>query len=588
MTSSDQTITESASTTVSDAERLSWLWRNYAKPHVPLLALALLLMVIAGAILGAVSWLMEPMFDSVFVAGSTQAMYLVGFGMLALFALRAFTSTGQRVLLTLVGERMSAKLRGDLLGHAMALDGDFHAAHPPGYMIERVQGDTRMIIQNARALMIGAGRDTVALIALIGVAVNVDLVWTIVAFAGAPVVLMPGLLVQRYIRRKSATAREVAAQMSLRLDEVLHGMTTIKLNKLERYQSQRYERENRRQIKSETQSELGRALMPALIDVFTGVGIFAVIVYGGGEIIAGEKTIGQFMSFFTAIALAFDPLRRLGNLAGVAKTLAASLERVQMIFSTKPTLVRPAQPRSVVPGDIVFDDVSVSFGETRALSGLSFVAKKGETTALVGASGAGKSTVFHALTRLAQLKEGQITLGGVDITQTDTPELRELFSVVSQDTLLFDDSLGENITFGADLPEFAVTRALDDAFVSDFLPQLPAGLNSPAGARGSNLSGGQRQRVAIARALLRDAPILLLDEATSALDAQSEVKVQQALGKLSDGRTTLVIAHRLSTIRDADQIIVMDRGRAIEAGTQDQLLALGGAYARLHALQFKD
>ncbi|MEM9855367.1 MAG: ATP-binding cassette domain-containing protein [Pseudomonadota bacterium] len=291
------------------------------------------------------------------------------------------------------------------------------------------------------------------------------------------------------------------------------------------------------------------------------------------------------MSFFTAIALAFEPLRRLGNLSGVSKTLAASLERIQTIFDTRPNVSAPARPQQMGAGDIMLEDVTVTFGETAALNGLSFVAKAGQTTALVGASGAGKSTVFNALTRLVPLN-GRIMIDGRDISEADPAELRGLFSVVSQDALLFDETIRENITFGASPPEGAFEQALDAAFVSDFLPSLAAGVETEVGPRGSNLSGGQRQRVAIARALLRDAPILLLDEATSALDAESEMKVQEALARLSAGRTTLVIAHRLSTIRGADKIVVMDGGRALETGTHQELMAKGGAYAKLHKLQF--
>ncbi|MEM6729024.1 MAG: ABC transporter ATP-binding protein [Pseudomonadota bacterium] len=570
----------------SDSARLLWLWRHYGRRFAPFLGVALLFMVIEGSVLGAVSYLMQPMFDDVFVAGSRTAMTWVGLALLGVFCMRAVAATVQRVIVANLRERMGALLKQDVLNHAMGLDGTFHASHPPGYMIERVQGDAQSATSAAAKIAVGLGRDVVALIVLFGVAISVDPVWTAIALIGVPLVFAPGLAIQRYIREKSGAAREVAARMSLRLDEIFHGIATVKLNRLERYQAKRYAAENAARIETETKSEFGRALMPGLIDVLTGVGILGVLIYGGGEIVAGEKTVGEFMSFFTAIALAFEPVRRLGNLSGVSKTLAASLERLQDILATRPTIVVPAEAKPVRAGDIAFDDVKVAFGETKALSGLTFTARAGETTALVGASGAGKSTVFHALTRLAPIAGGQVRLGGVSIEEADPSALRQAFSVVSQDALLFDETVEENITFGAEVAPDDLQKVLDAAFVSDFLPKLPDGLRSPVGPRGSNLSGGQRQRVAIARALLRDAPILLLDEATSALDAESEVKVQEALERLSEGRTTLVIAHRLSTIRQADRIIVMDQGRAVEEGSHAELLARGGAYARLHTLQF--
>ena len=239
--------------------------------------------------------------------------------------------------------------------------------------------------------------------------------------------------------------------------------------------------------------------------------------------------------------------------------------------------------------DITLEDVTLSFGETEVLHGLSLTAKAGETTALVGASGAGKSTIFNLLTRLLDPTTGTVRIGGVATTEMAIPDLRTLFSVVSQEALLFDETLRENIVLGReDVTDEALQSALDAAFVSDFLPQLEHGLETRVGPRGSALSGGQRQRVVIARALLRNTPVLLLDEATSALDAQSEQVVQDALDSLSEGRTTLVIAHRLSTIRNADKIIVMDRGRAVDQGTHEELLARGGIYADLYRLQFKD
>lgn len=573
---------------MSDTARLSWLWRSYGRRHLPLLLLAIFLMSIEGSILGAVSLLMEPMFDRVFVEGSTSALIFVGGGFFALFTLRALTSSAQRVLMTVIGLRISASIRLDLLNHTMGLDGDFHSTHPPGYMIERVNGDTGVVVANGKSIVTGVGRDIISLIVLFGVAISVDPVWTAVALIGIPLLFAPAIAIQKFIRDRSTRAREAAARMALRLDEVFHGINTVKLSRLERYQSDRYQGATDTFNRSETESELGRAMIPGLIDVLTGIGILGVLAYGGGEIVSGEKTVGQFMSFFTAIALAFEPVRRLGNLSGASKTLAASLERIQTIFSTRPTLTIPANPKPAQAGEIRFEDVHVAYGETHALDGLSLRAAEGKVTALVGASGAGKSTVFNALTRLSPLASGRVSVNGTDITEVLPSDLRGLISVVSQDALLFDDTLRENITFGLPIEDDQLEQALEAAHVADFLPKLPAGLESPAGPRGSNLSGGQRQRVSIARALLKDAPILLLDEATSALDAESELKVQEALSRLSTGRTTLVIAHRLSTIRDADRIVVMDRGRAVEEGTHEELLALGGAYARLHALQFRE
>jgi ATP-binding cassette subfamily B protein/subfamily B ATP-binding cassette protein MsbA len=295
------------------------------------------------------------------------------------------------------------------------------------------------------------------------------------------------------------------------------------------------------------------------------------------------------MSFFTAMALAFQPLRRLAALAGIMQVAAASLERLYRLFDTAPTILSPDTGTAPNTGDILFRDVRLSYAGQPALDGVTFTARAGETTALVGPSGAGKSTIFNVLTRLIEPQDGQVELAGIPIGSIPLSALRAQFSVVTQDALLFDETLRDNLLLGQDdIDAPALADALEAAYLTDMVAELPEGLNTRAGPRGSSLSGGQRQRIAIARALLRKAPILLLDEATSALDAQSEAAVQVALDALSDGRTTLVIAHRLSTVRNADRIVVLDKGRVVEEGTHESLIAQGGTYADLYRLQFAD
>ncbi|MCL4137322.1 UNVERIFIED_CONTAM: hypothetical protein GTU68_015334 [Idotea baltica] len=346
-----------------------------------------------------------------------------------------------------------------------------------------------------------------------------------------------------------------------------------------------------RRVRSETQATVGQGLMASTVDVMAGLGFLAVIIYGGAEIIDGEKTVGQFMAFFTAMAIAFDPLRRLANIAGMWQAAAAAIDRLLDLFEEKPTLLSPVNPAAAPTAapQISFDDVTLRYGDLPVLNGVKFTAEAGQTTALVGASGAGKSTLFNVLTRLVEPQAGQVTLNNVGVHMLAIDELRALISTVSQDAALFDETLRDNILLGRkDLSDEDLEATLDDAHITDFLKKLPDGLDSPVGPRGSNLSGGQRQRVAIARALLRDTPILLLDEATSALDTKSEAIVQGALDRLSKGRTTLVIAHRLSTIRNAHKIVVMDKGRVVDEGTHNDLLARGGLYADLYRLQFRD
>ena len=568
----------------------SWIWRDYFARQKGAIGLAFLLMAVEGSMLGFLSYMLKPMFDRVFVAGETGALTWVGFVIFSLFVIRGLTSVAQKVLISKASEKAGADIRADALTHSMTLDTAFHQTHPPGAMIERIHGDVAAVRSNIVNIVTGFGRDVIALLSLFLVALSVDPLWTLAALIGVPLLIAPSAMVQRYTRGRATSAREVATLMTIRLDEIFHGISPIKLNRLEGFQSKRYEILQRERVRLEVQARLGQAATPGLIDLMTGIGFLGVLFLGGREIISGEKTVGEFMSFFTAMALMFEPVRRLGALSGQLQIATASLERLKHLFEIAPSITSPARPKSMPElTNVALDDVHLAFEDHPVLRGTSFTAEAGKTTALVGASGAGKSTVFNVLTRLIEPSAGEARLGGTDLKELSLEELRSMFSVVTQDALLFDESVRDNITLGAtDVTEAELKDAIDAAFVSEFLPKLSNGLDSPAGPRGSSLSGGQRQRVAIARALLRNPPILLLDEATSALDAASEAAVQKALNTLSKGRTTLVIAHRLSTIRDADKIVVMDRGKVVDEGTHDALLAREGIYADLYRLQFRE
>jgi subfamily B ATP-binding cassette protein MsbA len=554
------------------------------------MALAFGVMMIEGSTLGALSYMLKPLFDKVFTTGGESALIWVGFGILGLFVLRAITSITSKALLTTIAQRSSSAMQVDLLRHILTLDASFFQTNPPGALIERVQGDTLAVQGVWSTIITGFARDTISLIGLFAVAIAIDPVWTLAAMIGAPLMILPALIVQRYIRRKTAAMRAEAGNRATRLDEVFHGIQAVKLNRMEAYQTSRFNTIVQRIVTAEIKTVIGRSTIPALVDVITGIGFFAVLMLGGSQIVEGERTTGDFMAFFSAMALTFQPLRRMGDMAGFWQIAAASLERLFRLFDTEPAPRPMAIAHVLHPGRaprITVKDVVFGYGETTVLHGLSFTAEAGQMTALVGASGAGKSTVFNLLTAMAEPQAGQISLDGTDIATLMLSDLRSQFAVVTQDAALFDETIRENIALGSTPEAAQVTAAMDAAHVSEFVAKLPLGLDSPAGPRGSALSGGQRQRVAIARALLRDAPVLLLDEATSALDAQSEALVADALARAAKGRTTIVIAHRLATIRNADRIVVMDQGRVVDSGTHDELLARSGLYADLCKLQFQ-
>ena len=566
------------------------LWADYLRPHRGRMAIAFVFLLIDGSTLAVLSWMLEPLFDRVFVAGEAGAIWWVGGGIFGLFALRALTSVVSKTILTDISLRSATQMQVDLLRRLLVLDMRFYHDNPPGALIERVQGDTLAVQGVWQVMVMGIGRDTIALVALFGVAIAIDPLWTAAALLGAPLLILPTVAVQRYVRRKTADVREQSGERATRLDEVFHGIATVKLNRMEVWQATRFAAIVGGLVKGQVRMAFGQSFIPALIDLVTGLGFFLVLLLAGEQIISGKRSLGEFMSFFTAMSLAFQPLRRLGALAGTWQVAAASLERIYAFLDLRPSVVAPAVPRAV-PADctVRFEDVHLCYGAAEVLRGVTFTATQGQRTAIVGPSGAGKSTLFHVLTRLVDPSSGAVSLGNVAVAALDPGDLRGQVAVVSQDAWLFDETLRDNLLMGrTDVTDGQIRAALEAANAAEFVDRLPQGLETRAGPRGSALSGGQRQRIAIARAVLRDAPILLLDEATSALDAASERLVAQALDRLAEGRTTLVIAHRLSTVQGAESIVVMDQGRVVDQGRHAELLARGGLYAELCRGQFAE
>jgi len=568
-----------------------WLWDRFIRKRLPLIGLAVVFMVLEAAMLGAFSYLVQPMFDDVLVAGDRARVVFVALAMALVFFGRGLARLAHKSIMAGLSEKATAELQGVLLAHLATLDQAFFKRNAPGVLIERVRGDSEAMRRLFKGFITGLGRDGASVVVLLGVALWTAWQWTLAAIIAIPLIVLPILAIQRLIRRRSREARLAAADSSNRLDEAFHGIATIQLTGTEAQELGRFRKIMDRFARMATRAAIGQASVSTVMDFGAAIGFALVLVVGGFQIIDGTRTVGEFMSFFTALGLLFDPMRRLSALSAEWQNILASLDRTHALLQVAPKVVSPPPPHATLPArdtaGVELRDVSFGYDETPVLRNLSLVAEAGQTTAIVGPSGAGKTTIFTLLTRLADGQSGKVLIGGQDVRDYDLAALRGLFSVVSQDSALFDETIRDNVTLGAgEVSDTALQAALQDAHVADFLPNLPQGLDTLAGPRGSSLSGGQRQRVAIARALLRNAPILLLDEATSALDAKSEALVQDALDRLAHGRTTLVIAHRLSTVRGADKIVVMDRGRVVEQGTHDELLTRGGAYARLYAIQF--
>lgn len=575
----------------SERHLLLRLWSDYVRSHWKALALATLLMTLEGSVLGVVSYLVGPMFDEVFVAKNRESMYWLGGVILALFTMRAFAGFGQRYLLMRTGLSVTNSIQESLVGHLLSLDDGFFHANAPGVLIERVRGDAQALQGTASSALTAFGRDLMSLLSLAAVVLLIDWRWALIALIGVPLIALPMLGLQKWIRRASRDSRQASATVTERLDEVFHGMHAIKINTLEAHERERFGAKIATFFAAQLRATIGQASLPALVDIVAALGFAGVLFFAGGQIVDGEKSLGAFMSFFTAMALVFDPLRRLSGLSGQLQTAMASLERLYGLFDERPAILDNGTlrlPNDALADSVQFEQVAFAYGEEPVLRGLSFTADAGKTTALVGPSGAGKSTVFSLIARLAEPQSGQITIGETPLEALPLASLRGQLSIVTQDAALFNETIRENIRRGRlEATDAEVEEAAEAAFVSEFTRTLDDGLDTVVGPRGSNLSGGQRQRVVIARAFLRDAPILLLDEPTSALDASSEQAIQRALNDLSRDRTVIIIAHRLATVRDADRIVVMERGAVSEEGTHDSLIARGGLYAELCRLQFQ-
>jgi subfamily B ATP-binding cassette protein MsbA len=415
---------------------------------------------------------------------------------------------------------------------------------------------------------------------------------SLMAFVAVPVTFLPIVRIARRLKRVTQQSQSALGRISELVQEALSGMRVVQAFGMERWESGRFHAENHRWLRIMRKSFVVRAFYSPLMEVMAAVGLSLAIWWVGGRILRGELEAGKFFSFVAAVLLLYSPVKQLGKVGQIALQGSAAAERIFEVLDARsavPDLGTAALP--TFSREIAFEDVSFSYGNGPVLEGVSLALRKGEVVALVGPSGGGKTTAANLLPRFWDPSGGRITIDGVDIRTVSLASLRAQIAVVTQETVLFNETVRANIAYGRpDLSDAEVERAARMAHAHDFISALPQGYRTQVGEKGVLLSGGQRQRIAIARAFLKDAPILLLDEATSALDSESEREVQRALEELmgfrgrGGARTTLVIAHRLSTIRNADRIVVLSAGRVVEVGRHDALIEQGGEYARLYRI----
>jgi len=547
-------------------------------------------MVVAAASTAAFTQIMKPIIDDIFLSRQASMLVPVALAAFIVFTAKGVASYGEAVLMSFIGHRIVAQLQQRLFDRLIGADLAFFNRTSPGDLVARFINDINLLRNAVSNTLVGFGKDSLTALALTAVMFYEDWPLALVAFFAFPTAVLPIVRVGRRMRKVSSQTQSRVGRLTTLLDESFQGIRYVKSYAMEAYESARARGAIEDVFRLNYKAARVRSVLHPIMEVLGGLAIVAVILYGGHQVVVAERQPGSFFAFITALLLAYEPIKRLAKLNANLQEGLAAAARVFTLLDQEPEIRDRADARAlaVSGGRIRFDGVSFAYGPgIPALDGVTLEVPAGKTAALVGPSGAGKSTIMNLIPRFYDVDDGAVTVDGQDVRSVTLDSLRRQIALVSQEILLFDDTVRANIAYGR--PEASAAEleaAAEAAGAAEFIAALPQGYDTPVGPRGSNLSGGQRQRIAIARAMLKNAPILLLDEATSSLDSESERHVQDALGQLMAGRTTLVIAHRLSTVIDAETIYVMEDGRIVESGRHAELLARGGAYARLYALQF--
>lgn len=563
---------------------------EFLRPHMWRMVLSLAAMGLVAASTAANAWLMQPMLDRVFLERDARLLLVIPAAIVALAFVKGAAGYAQAVLMSTVGQRVVADIQLSLFARLMRADIAFFHANPTGTLISRFTIDTLILRSAATNVLAALGKEAVTAVFLIALMFYQDWMLAIVAFVAFPLALQPMSRVARRMRRVSADTQAEFGQLTTLLSQTFQGARHVKSYSMEAYETSRAGKVIERLYKLVQRAARTRSVSSPLMETLGGIAVALVVLYGGHQVISGVRTPGTFFSFVTALLLAYQPMK---NLAGLNVSLQEGLAGAQRIFAVldlEPEIRdRPnAVALRVTGGEIELDAIRFTYPNgSEALKGASLVVPAGKTVALVGASGAGKSTILNLIPRFYDVTAGAVRIDGSDLRDVTLATLRGAIAFVSQEVTLFDDTVRANIAYGRfGASEDEIVTAAMGAAAHEFILGLPQGYDTFVGEHGVKLSGGQRQRIAIARAMLKNAPILLLDEATAALDTENERQVQVALRALMRGRTTVVIAHRLSTVLDADLICVVEDGRIVESGTHAELLRREGGYARLHALQF--
>jgi subfamily B ATP-binding cassette protein MsbA len=558
-------------------------------PYWRRVALAMLCMVLAAASGTASLYLIKPVFDELIVKRNKEMLDLLCVAVLVIFSVKGVSLCGNAYLMSYVSQRIITKLREDVYNHIQCLPVPYLDKMKTGNLMSRILNDVGSLQSTLSESVTGIIKESFSAIGCIGIMFYMDWQLAIGAMCIVPLAFLPVFKVGKLMRKIAARVQQTMANLSVIMHETIGGNRIVKAFGMQAYERSRFRDENKNLLKSTMKAVLVRSVNSASMEFLGGLGIVAIMLYGGHRILGGKMTAGNLFSFLAALISLYEPVKRLGNInTSIHQGLAAADRVYELLDQPIEIIDQPGAKRlAPVKKSIEFRDVSFSYGEKPILSDISFTVEAGQVLAVVGMSGVGKTTLINLIPRFYEVSTGAILIDGIDIRKVTLSSLRSQIAIVTQQSILFNNTFRNNIAYGDILKsEQEMIAAARAANAYDFIMKLPRGFDTTVGEQGARLSGGERQRICIARALLKDAPILILDEATSSLDSDSELEVQRALENLMRGRTTIVIAHRLSTIQNADRIITLADGKVVEQGRHSELMTFDSEYRRLYQLQF--
>ncbi|HMA67272.1 MAG TPA: lipid A export permease/ATP-binding protein MsbA [Desulfosalsimonadaceae bacterium] len=556
------------------------------------LSVAVLCMIVVAGTTSATAFIVKPVLDDVFLNRNEFMLKLMPLLIVVIYLLRGAGRYGQEFLMQYIGETIIFRLRNNLYDRISDLPLTFFHTQKTGGLMSRITYDVNIIKNMVSRAVTGALMEVFTILGLVVVIFYRDWKLALIAVFVLPAAFFPVVEFGRRVRRFSTRSQEYMSNLNAFLHETFSGNKIVKAFGMEQYEKQRFFDKNRYVFRFEVKSFRARALTSPVMEVMGGIGVALVIWYGGHGVIKGTSTPGTFFSFMTAVMMLYNPAKKLSKLNATVQRGLSAADRIFDILETRSDIQDPPDPVPLPRRQhrIDFENVSFAYesGEP-VLEDVCLSVSPGEILAVVGASGGGKTTLVNLIPRFYEVSSGAVKIDGIDIRRISVANLRREIAVVTQEPILFNDTIANNIAYGS--PEASVAdieKAAEAAYILSFINGLPKGMDTYIGELGSRLSGGEKQRICIARALLRDAPILILDEATAALDTESERLVQKALENLMVGRTSFIIAHRLSTIDYAHRIIVLARGQIVEQGTHAELMDHKGEYYTLYNMQFSE